>query len=636
MNTREIAKYLNDINNYSDFKASLGSRCGNITFSNSGKRGSVKSFTLSLDSFVTIFCDIQKNLDEFKKHVAYNETEWRNLGSEFYTDEPANAMATVQTKPLFTTLSKLIFWSNNIETSSYNDNSIILSEDSLENAINKVEALANLYLPNEADLEFNINDKTLVFSHKELKRFAFEAFKIILDEYGEEKILENSLFSDSKINDLEYTAIKIKPYFGSGNIIGIFENEQNKESLSSSNTPRYFEDNLGMKKFEHAYFSTQWADVENGTLTFKNFGAFINNLTDGAFEVTKEADKYSLFQNNISNVTPLQKIFYGAPGTGKSHTIEDFLLKIPEEQKERITFHPEYDHASFVGGYKPITVKDSSTGREDVNYKFVPQVFTNIYIKAWRNPFKHYYLAIEEINRGNCAEIFGDLFQLLDRGSNYSISPSEELKLYLEKNLVEEKSKKGILGGKMKLPNNLHILASMNTSDQSLFPMDSAFKRRWEWEYIPICYDPQDQFGKLNSSYDFVIDIEDGKEYSWIKFIEKINLYHIKKNQSLGMDKCIGNYFIKPDNGKIISLRPFINKVIFYLWNDVFKDEDNNVFEKNTSYEDFFPIETNGKEKIKGLFERIGLNPIKPTPLEIVEEETPIRQVAEGTEEMGS
>jgi hypothetical protein len=174
----------------------------------------------------------------------------------------------------------------------------------------------------------------------------------------------------------------------------------------------------------------------------------------------------------------------------------------------------------------------------------------------------------------------------------------------------------------------------MNTSDQSLFPMDSAFKRRWDWEYIPICYTPIDDFNKVNVSFDYEIDIENGEKYSWIKFIEAVNLNHIKNNPSLGMDKCIGNYFIKPESGNIIGLKSFINKAIFYLWNDVFKDEDNKVFEDKTSYEDFFPIKTNGKKKIKELFDRIALKP--KTSLEIVEDDSQLGQVAEDTEEIES
>jgi hypothetical protein len=342
-------------------------------------------------------------------------------------------------------------------------------------------------------------------------------------------------------------------------------------------------------------------------------------------------------KNNLNNIITveeidnseeeiLQKIYYGAPGTGKSHKVKE-LTKIPEEKNrvERVTFHPEYDYNSFVGGYKP------TMDGENIRYEFVPQAFTNIYVKAWNNLENDHYLVIEEINRGNCAEIFGDIFQLLDRTNDYKITPSKELKEYLKTKFSENEN---IDAEKLLLPTNLNILATMNTSDQSLFPMDSAFKRRWDWEYLPICYNAFDDFSKTNASFYFEIDIEDGEKYSWIKFIEKINLNHIKNNTSLGMDKCIGNYFIKPDTGKTISLNPFVNKVIFYLWSDVFKDEENNVFEENTSYEDFFPINRSGKNKIKELFNRIELEPIKN--FEIVEDDYPLRQVAEGKEESES
>lgn len=343
------------------------------------------------------------------------------------------------------------------------------------------------------------------------------------------------------------------------------------------------------------------------------------------------------FKNNFNKTeNPNNTIYYGAPGTGKSHKVDKIIEELETKYYERVTFHPDYDNSSFIGGYKPISVKEryeDESGEyfeNEVHYKFVPQAFTNIYERAWQDLDNQYYLVIEEINRGNCAEIFGEIFQLLDRTSKYTVSPTKELKEYLISEAFKDENHQGIVNG-LKLPPNLSILATMNTSDQSLFPMDSAFKRRWDWEYIPICYNPIDDFKKKNDSFDFEIDIEDGKKYSWIKFIEKVNLNHIKNNPSLGMDKCIGNYFIKPDKDNIISLRPFVNKVIFYLWNDVFKDEDNKVFEDNTSYEDFFPIDTNGKKKIKELFDRIDLK--AKTSLEIVEDENPLGQVAESTEE---
>ncbi|WP_435524917.1 AAA family ATPase [Chryseobacterium indoltheticum] len=294
-------------------------------------------------------------------------------------------------------------------------------------------------------------------------------------------------------------------------------------------------------------------------------------------------------------------IYYGSPGTGKSHKVNEKLKKLTNTLfYERITFHPEYDHASFVGGYKPISEKNDE-GIDEVKYKFVPQVFTNIYERAWKNQDNQYYLAIEEINRGNCAEIFGDIFQLLDRNSNYTVTPSSELKQHLENQLGEDHE--GIVNG-LKLPKNLTIWATMNTSDQSLFPMDSAFKRRWNWEYIPIGLeefndDKTDTTeATKNLSFEYNVIIDDNNYFKWIDFIRSVN-EKIRGNRNLGSDKCIGNYFIKPEN-KEINLKEFINKAIFYLWNDVFKDEDprDSIFGNDIFYEKFFPVETEGKKLV--------------------------------------
>lgn len=342
--------------------------------------------------------------------------------------------------------------------------------------------------------------------------------------------------------------------------------------------------------------------VVNVTQTYIADLAWILSLHKDLVEILKQ-DYNSLPKKVISKST-LQKVFYGAPGTGKSHKIEIILGDVPDDQKERITFHPEYDYSCFIGGYKPYS---DSTGA--IQYKFVPQVFTKIYIEAWKNTSKDYYLAIEEINRGNCAEIFGDLFQLLDRNSNYSISPAKELREYIEQKLTSANEIEGILNGKMKLPPNLHILASMNTSDQSLFPMDSAFKRRWSWEYVPINYEPKNEDDSRNESYDYIVKINDKQSFKWIDFIKNVNSI-IKSNRNLGSDKCIGNYFIKPESNEI-SFEEFINKAIFYLWIDVFKDEEESIFsaiDENISYEDFFPIKSKGVENITKLLSEEILN----------------------------
>ena len=289
-------------------------------------------------------------------------------------------------------------------------------------------------------------------------------------------------------------------------------------------------------------------------------------------------------QNGNSQSKVHQKIFFGAPGTGKSFKVNE---AIQNQQVFRTTFHPDYDYAQFVGAYKPKKVGDAIT------YSFVPQVFAKAYAAAWTQYYKagkasttenQVYLVIEEINRGNCAQIFGDIFQLLDRDgfSQYAIDADCDFAEWLKEN--------GIGDGKLKLPPNLNILATMNTSDQSLFPMDSAFKRRFDWEYVPISFE-----GKDAAKYQ--IDI-DGSQYSWQDFVETVNEKILDLTES--EDKQLGEFFIKPDSGNIISKERFLGKVMFYLWNEVCKDEHKNgsfFRAKINDKEDFFTFQDLYKKK---------------------------------------
>ena len=274
----------------------------------------------------------------------------------------------------------------------------------------------------------------------------------------------------------------------------------------------------------------------------------------------------------------LQQIYYGAPGTGKSHEIDEAVSVYPHI---RTTFHPDSDYASFVGTYKPtmktnvISRNGVTTTEEQIVYKFVPQAFLKAYVNAWKQMPKPYFLIIEEINRGNCAQIFGDLFQLLDRDddgySKYPIEADEDIKRFLSLDkeygfaaLSDEQkmmfTEDTILKGeKLSLPKNLHIWASMNTGDQSLFPIDSAFKRRWDWKYIPIA----------DGGKEWQIEVC-GQLYDWWEFLEKMN--DIVEDATSSEDKKLGYYFTKADEDGIISAKRFVSKVVFYLWNDVFKD----------------------------------------------------------------
>ena len=334
-------------------------------------------------------------------------------------------------------------------------------------------------------------------------------------------------------------------------------------------------------------------------------------------------------ESSLLQAAGLQQIYYGAPGTGKSKAIKDLTFG---EDVIRTTFHPDSDYASFVGTYKPITeevdlrdcngkkVIDEETGKvvkEDrIAYKFIPQAFLEAYVKAWKKlgskkseksdksynrihpalldtpdiftknkASKKQYLIIEEINRGNCAQIFGDLFQLLDRNeygfSDYPIIADKDMQKYLKKEFegweITNKDKINQLygeanmvslilkGKRLVLPSNLYIWATMNTSDQSLFPIDSAFKRRWDWKYVPI---REGRDKETNAPLNWYINTGD-KQYDWWSFISKVN--KLIGSLTNSEDKKLGYFFCKAKDGEI-DANLFVSKVIFYLWNDVFKD----------------------------------------------------------------
>ena len=351
--------------------------------------------------------------------------------------------------------------------------------------------------------------------------------------------------------------------------------------------------------------------------------------------------------NSISKVDTLQQILYGAPGTGKSHVINELTAG---KAVVRTTFHPDTDYSTFVGAYKPTTksvpvmtvigkeavlVKDNEGNemKEDkIVYKFVSQAFLQAYVEAWKKycavqeneePLDE-YLVIEEINRGNCAQIFGDLFQLLDRGdkgfSVYPIMADSDMKEMLKKEFagLEIKKKESInalfKGGKdivaqvlkgdiLLLPNNLYIWATMNTSDQSLFPIDSAFKRRWDWKYMPI--DTKKENWNIEVG---------GKKYSWSDFLETVNeqIFEVTKSE----DKKLGFYFCRANN-HVVDAEKFVGKVIFYLYNDVFKDYgyDRKMFlgedGKAIQFHEYFQNNGDINEQMAARFlNNLGVNPI--------------------------
>lgn len=336
--------------------------------------------------------------------------------------------------------------------------------------------------------------------------------------------------------------------------------------------------------------------------------SYTGNMRNGIFEA--EFENPSAFNSMFPNIhvkeksksNMIQKIYYGAPGTGKSNEIKQLTgegedgIKFSKDFTFRTTFHPDSDYSLFVGAYKPIW------NGTKIIYDFRPQIFLKAYIAAWTNPNENVVLVIEEINRGNCAQIFGDIFQLLDRESNglskYPIETDVDMENYLKNifsgneegfNPIGEVDKDAINnyyskhydnafdklkeGKILTLPLNLSILCTMNTSDQSLFPMDSAFKRRWSWEYMPIKNAHKNWKIQLDNSHELI---------DWWEFLNRINM--VISDLTTSEDKQLGYFFCQPDEYQIkpvgdenaqpdlITAKHFVDKVIFYLWNDVFKD----------------------------------------------------------------
>ncbi len=572
---------LQQLNALSKCNAILGER-GYITFSNTND----KEFVLGLESFVKIFEDIEENISEFIPLHTYNEDSWRAIVN-FFNDVPGKTMVSVQTKPSFVILSKINTIANSLE--GYEDGLMEISEDAISRTIVYLKDLLSLFVP---DGIVDRNENQVIKSNKTLRTIISEAFLYCLEQYAENIILKDYELKESQIEGRNYEGLMLNEYFGSSNFIGLFQQSQTEDELKSANTMRFVNNKFTILNNENAYITSQWNDADNGKgLNLSNFNKLLNDISEGTLIIIKEGDVYKLIQTNKGKYYNKNIIFFGAPGTGKSHEVKEIVKNVPESNFKRVTFHPEYDYNSFVGGYKPVSVKKAD-GNFDIQYRFEPQVFAEMYVKAWKNQNIEYFLIIEEINRGNCAEIFGDIFQLLDRNPDYKVTPSADLMEYLKGELGEHAA--GIKDDKMIMPANLTILATMNTSDQSLFPMDSAFKRRWKWEYVPIQY-PQDANDSSSSSFGFIIKIDEETEFKWIDFMKEINK-HIEQPH-IGMDKCLGNYFIQPDKGAKIDFKDFVNKVIFYLWNDVFKDEENEIF-KDVTYHKFFPVENNGRTEL--------------------------------------
>ncbi len=338
-------------------------------------------------------------------------------------------------------------------------------------------------------------------------------------------------------------------------------------------------------------------DEENKKLTVDiRFSAITTFLSTGNVPQAIDSEEDETIDVEPEDIDyPHNRIVFGAPGTGKSYKLNQDK-KIFGDRYERVTFHPNYSYSQFVGTYKPVPITyedENGKKRKEITYKYVPGPFMRAYVEAM-NSYEPYLLLIEEINRANVTSVFGDVFQLLDREngvSEYPIETTEDMRDYLEEHVTRE----DFDPDRMEIPKNMYIWASMNSADQGVFPMDTAFKRRWEFEYIGI----NDNNEKIK---DIIVKVgEDEHPIKWDDLRTAIN-NKLSNDYKINEDKLLGPYFLSKDmvateiyewksepvvkdNDKF--LKAFKSKVLMYLFEDVAKQYGSRLFagcEDSTKY----------------------------------------------------
>ncbi|QHE51686.1 McrB family protein [Pontibacillus sp. HMF3514] len=297
----------------------------------------------------------------------------------------------------------------------------------------------------------------------------------------------------------------------------------------------------------------------------------VKSIDSSPQEIREKPEGYTVPQRDPKQDSlPHNWIVFGAPGTGKSYEIDQQRFDYFGTNYERVTFHPNFSYGQFVGAYKPRPQKgDKST----ITYELVPGPLLRMLTKAMNAKAQNFVLVVEEINRANTAAVFGDIFQLLDRNeegrSEYSIVASEEVKDY-----IEQETGTALQNYELRLPSNLYIWATMNTSDQGVFPLDSAFKRRFDFEYIGI-----------NSSEEKIDEIDITVNgigtLNWNHFRRTLNDYLLNNVRNMKDDKLVGPFFIKKtdlEGSERHFQRVFQNKLLMYLAEDILKTDKTKLF----------------------------------------------------------
>lgn len=472
-------------------------------------------------------------------------------------------------------------------------NGVEIKDDTIEDSVritelveinkNKFKELYNAMIENQKDVIKEDFSYLYKLSNKE---FAFETIKILKES--------NAL----NTQNLDVLVSKEKSRSVLKNTFPILKLIQTEEEFSNqlkdvNGLNRYYSEIIEVDGDNYVITNNWYFRGQNGRDTRTPYVEWIKSIVDKS-SIVKEDKEYIIDKNVSAEKIPIPHnyLVFGAPGTGKSHLIKELQRKYfpDKEDYERVTFYANYSYANFVGTYKP------KMNGKDIVYAYVPGPFTRILEKALKNPNKNYLLIVEEINRANPAAVFGDIFQLLDRKngtSEYSINTSEDLKIYLAKSFYinfEQEEEKQLartdLFSDIVIPSNMYIWATMNSADQGVFPMDTAFKRRWNFYYISV-----DENEDKIKHVDFMAPDGENKmvRVNWNALRKGINAKLSGPNCKVNEDKLLGPFFISNeimktdidthlilDNEKFINV--FKNKVIMYLFEDAAKQKRSEVF----------------------------------------------------------
>lgn len=369
------------------------------------------------------------------------------------------------------------------------------------------------------------------------------------------------------------------------------ENQEQSADYKSTRKVRWLKKNISRSVLSSNLHKSLMTAMS--IFTLNDYKSAVADLLCGTYVKDEERTEVEeeimdlIFNTSIKTKYERNRIVFGAPGTGKSYKLKadcEEMMSSSDGSFERVTFHPEYSYSQFVGTYKPVMGEDGET----IIYNYVPGPFMRMYVEALKsgrteNPQPH-LLLIEEINRAKVAAVFGDVFQLLDRDddgvSEYDIQASEDIKKYLAKELGGSPENYN----RIRIPNNMFIWATMNSADQGVFPMDTAFKRRWNFEYLGI----DENAEKIAGIGKIILEGSD-ETIEWNRLRKAINAKMSSSEFKINEDKLMGPFFLSKkaiasnENGIIINKKAFIDafksKVIMYLYEDAVKQGKHRFFD---------------------------------------------------------